>query len=90
MSSLALADGVGPPGQRRTPFLPATFLRALTGQELDGVKLEAELLFPACIRQALNNWRVGTPMTICDREVPVQGDTAGATTATFCFEQHRR
>jgi photosynthetic reaction center cytochrome c subunit len=62
-------------------------LLALTGQELDGVKLEAELFFPAGIKQALGNWRVGAPMTIGDREVqPVQGTTTGGATATLCFD----
>ena len=62
-------------------------LLALTGQELDGVKLEAELLFPARIKQALSKWRVGAPATIGDREVqPVQGTTAGGATATLCFD----
>ncbi len=37
-------------------------LLALTGQELDGVKLEAELFFPARIKQALGKWRVGAPV----------------------------
>jgi photosynthetic reaction center cytochrome c subunit len=62
-------------------------LLAVTGQELDGVKLEAELFFPGQIKQALNNWRVGAPITIGDREVrPVQGNTAGGATATLCFD----
>jgi hypothetical protein len=62
-------------------------LLALTGQELDGTRLEVELLFPARIKQALSNWRVGAPMTIDDREVlPVQGTTAGGATATLCFD----
>jgi len=62
-------------------------LLALTGQELDGVKLEAELLFPARIKQALSKWRVGSPAIIGDREVQlVQGTTAGGATATFCFD----
>jgi photosynthetic reaction center cytochrome c subunit len=62
-------------------------LLALTGQELEGTKLEVELLFPARIKQALSNWRVGAPMTIEDREVlPVQGTTAGGGTATLCFD----
>jgi len=62
-------------------------LLALTGQELDGVKLEAELWFPARIKQALRNWRVGTLQTIGDREVqPVQGNTAGGATVTLCFD----
>jgi hypothetical protein len=62
-------------------------LFALTGQELDGVKLEAEVFFPARIKQTLTNWRVGAPMTINDREVQVvQGTTAGGATATMCFD----
>jgi photosynthetic reaction center cytochrome c subunit len=62
-------------------------LLALTGQELDGVKLEAELFFPAHIKQSLSNWRVGAPMTIGDREVqPVQGTAKGGATATLCFD----
>jgi outer membrane lipoprotein-sorting protein len=62
-------------------------LLAVTGQELDGLKLEAELLFPARIKQALGKWRVGAPATIADREVQVvQGTTAGGATATLCFD----
>ena len=62
-------------------------LLALTGQELDGARLEAEVFFPARIKQTLTNWRVGPPMTINDREVQVvQGTTAGGATATMCFD----
>jgi len=62
-------------------------LLALTGQELDGATLEAEVFFPARIKQTLTNWRVGPPMTINDREVQVvQGTTAGGATATMCFD----
>ena len=62
-------------------------LLAVTGQELDGVKLEAELWFPARIKQALAKWRVGAPATLGDREVQVvQGTTAGGGTATLCFD----
>ena len=62
-------------------------LLAVTGQELDGVKLETELMFPARIKQALGKWRVGPPATIGDREVRlVQGTTAGGATATLCFD----
>jgi hypothetical protein len=60
---------------------------AVTGQELDGLKLEAELWFPARIKQALGKWRVGARITIADREVqPVQGTTAAGATATLCFD----
>jgi len=70
-----------PETERPVPLL------ALTGQELDGVKLEAELFFPARIKQALSKWRVGVPITIGDREAqPVQGTTAAGATATLCFD----
>ena len=59
----------------------------ITGQELDGVKLEAELWFPARIKQALTKWRVGAPAVLGDREVMVvQGTTASGATATLCFD----
>ena len=62
-------------------------LLAVTGQELDGVRLEAELSFPARIKQALTRWRVGVPTTIDDRDVRiVQGTTASGGTATLCFD----
>jgi photosynthetic reaction center cytochrome c subunit len=62
-------------------------LLAITGQDLDGLKLEAELWFPARIKQALSKWRVGARMTIDDREVqPVQGTTSSGGTATLCFD----
>jgi photosynthetic reaction center cytochrome c subunit len=62
-------------------------LLAITGQDLDGVKLEAELWFPARIKQALAKWRVGAPATLGDREVmTVQGTTASGATATLCFD----
>jgi len=62
-------------------------LLAITGQELDGVKLQAEAFFPARIKQALTNWRTGFPTFINGREVNlVQGTTANGGTATLCFD----
>jgi photosynthetic reaction center cytochrome c subunit len=62
-------------------------LLALTGQELDGVKLEAELWFPSRVKEALTKWRVGAPAVINEREVMVlQGNTARGATATLCFD----
>jgi photosynthetic reaction center cytochrome c subunit len=70
-----------PETERPVPLL------AVTGQELDGVKLETDLLFPARIKQALTRWRVGFPTTIADKEVQVvQGNTVGGATATLCFD----
>jgi hypothetical protein len=71
----------GPPSERPVPLL------ALTGQELDGVKLEAALFFPTHIKESLTNWRVGVPTSIDDHDVKVvQGTTAGGGTATLCFD----
>ena len=62
-------------------------LLAVTGQELDGVKLETAVVFPSRIKQALTKWRVGAPATIDNREVRVvQGTTTGGGTATLCFD----
>ena len=62
-------------------------LLAITGQDLDGVRLEAEVFFPARIKQSLTNWRVGFPAAIDDRDVRVvQGNTAGGGVATLCFD----
>ena len=70
-----------PATDKPVPVLP------ITGPELDGVKLESEVFFPARIKQSLTNWRVGFPTLINDREVNVvQGTTANGGTATLCFD----
>jgi outer membrane lipoprotein-sorting protein len=84
--SVHVLDGTGawiaaPEAERPVPLL------AITGQDLDGVKLEIELFFPARIKQALKNWRVGPPALVDDRELLlVQGTTAGGGTATLAFD----
>jgi photosynthetic reaction center cytochrome c subunit len=42
----------------------------LTGGELDGAKLDAQLAFPAQIKEVLNNLRVSMPATISDLPGP--------------------
>jgi hypothetical protein len=44
---------------------------ALTGGELDGAKLDAQLTFPGQIKQLLTSWRVGNPVSIAKRSVMV-------------------
>jgi photosynthetic reaction center cytochrome c subunit len=54
-------------------------LVALAGQDLDGVKLDVDVLFPGGIKQALSRWRAGFPeTTINDRAVQVVEGTAAA------------
>lgn len=67
--------------ERPVPF------ELLTGQELDGMRLEVDLTFPTRIKQALTQVRVGFPVSINDRDVQVvQGRTAGGTLATMYFD----
>jgi hypothetical protein len=74
-----------PGGSRRRSGWIAVL--ALSGQELDGARLDAEMGFPARIKQLLGRWRVGFPATIDDREVDVVQGTSGGVTATLYFDK---
>jgi len=59
----------------------------LTGNDLEGFKVDAELSFPARIRQSLTQWVVGYPSSIDDRDVQVvQGTSSGGTIVRLYFE----
>ena len=76
----------GSAGWIAAPFRPVAVL-ALSNQDIDGLKLDVDLSFPANIRQALTKWRVGPPTMLDDREVHVvQGTTARGATATLYFD----
>jgi outer membrane lipoprotein-sorting protein len=77
-------DGMS--GWIAAPFRPVAVL-ALSPQEVDGLKFEADLALPARIKNALTNWRVGLATVINDHEVQVvQGTTARGGTATLYFD----
>jgi hypothetical protein len=60
---------------------------ALSGPDVDGARLDAELTFPARIKEGLTKWRVGMPAYINDRETQVvQGTGANGLTATLYFD----
>jgi photosynthetic reaction center cytochrome c subunit len=63
-------------------------LKSLTGGELDGAQLDAEMFFPSGIKHYLSNWRVGFPPTsIDDHEVQVvQGTAPGGTRVKLFFD----
>lgn len=63
-------------------------LMDITGQELEGVQIDALVFFPGRIKQALTKWRTGVPQYLeGDREVlQVQGNTPGGATVTLCFD----
>jgi photosynthetic reaction center cytochrome c subunit len=59
----------------------------LVGGELDGARLDAQLAFPAQIKQALSNWRVGAKQAIGDRDYEVvQGTGPRNLLATLYFD----
>ncbi len=64
-------------------------LLALTGKDLDGLKLDADLSFTAGIKQALGQWRAGFPRTAIEgHEVQViQGTAAGGSRVKLFFDK---
>jgi photosynthetic reaction center cytochrome c subunit len=68
------------------PEIPVPVL-TLTGGDLDGLKLEANLTFPTSINQAFSQWRVGLQTEIDDHQAQVvQGSTPGGGFATLYFD----
>jgi hypothetical protein len=61
---------------------------ALTGGNLEGTAVEAELSFPGQIKQVLTNWVVGPMTVIGDREARiVQGRKASGTPIKLYFDE---
>jgi hypothetical protein len=61
---------------------------ALTGGNLEGVGVEAELAFPGRIKEVLSSWIVGPLTVIGDREVRiVQGKKASGTPIKLYFDE---
>jgi hypothetical protein len=68
------------------PHRPVDVL-GLTGADVDGLKLDADLTFPVRLKESLGRWRVGLPATIGDREMQVvQGTGANGLNATLYFD----
>jgi photosynthetic reaction center cytochrome c subunit len=67
---------------------PVRLLPLLPGAELDAVKMDAALWFPAGIKQALTEWRTGFPITTLeDKEVTIiQGTAAGKSRIKLFFD----
>ena len=60
----------------------------LSGSELDGARLDAQMAFPFQIRRVLTNLRTLQPATIDDRDVDVvQGNGPGRLFATLHFDK---
>ena len=71
-----------PPTDKPVPLM------LTTGQELEGVRVEAGLWFPARLKQSLTNWRTGVPLILGERDaVQVQGNTPGGGVVTLSFDE---
>ena len=59
----------------------------VVGEELDGLRLEAQVAFPGQIKTALTNWRHGLNRVIDDKDyLVVQGSGPRGLLATFYFD----
>lgn len=66
--------------------VPVTVL-PLTGGDLDGAWIDAQMFFPGRIKDAFTQWRVAFPVTIDSREVHLlQGNSAGRAPVKFYFD----
>jgi outer membrane lipoprotein-sorting protein len=82
--SVTVYDGRA--GWIKAPLRPVPIM-AVSGSALEGLRLDAELAFPARIKEVLSKWRVGFAATINDREAQVlQGTTPGGSLATLYFD----
>ncbi len=85
--STSVFDGSG--GWVASPSSPVLLLPLAPGAELDGARLDAQLLFAAQIGKALSQWRSGFPVTtVGDTDVQViEGTGAGKTRVKLFFDQ---
>lgn len=78
----------GSQGWIASPNNPVMLLPMAAGAESDGARLDAQLFFPAGIRQALSQWRSGFPQTsVGDQDVQVvEGIGPGRTKVKLFFD----
>ena len=70
------------------PDKPVSVLQLSPGGDLDGIKLDSDLVFPGRLKQALTDWRTGFPTTtINDRPVQVVQALAGGSRVKLFFDK---
>ena len=70
------------------PDKPVSVLQLVPGGDMDGIKLDSALAFPAGLKQALTDWRTGFPTTLIDdRPVQVVQAIAGASRVKLFFDK---
>jgi photosynthetic reaction center cytochrome c subunit len=79
----------GRAGWYASPDRPAPLLAVPAGPDLDGLRLDAQLTFPAGIKQVLTNWRAGFSSTsINGRDVvTIQGTTPTGMRVKLFFDK---
>jgi hypothetical protein len=75
----------GRSGWLASPVTPVPVM-TLTGGELAGARLDAELMFPGRVKQALTDWRAALPSTLNGRPVNVLQGSGTDLTATLYFD----
>jgi hypothetical protein len=75
--------------QNASPNNPVMLLPMAAGAESDGARLDAQLFFPAEIRQAVGQWRAGFPQTsVGDKDVDIiEGSAPDRTRVKLFFDQ---
>jgi photosynthetic reaction center cytochrome c subunit len=71
------------------PERPVPVLELPPGQDLDGMKVDADLSIPANLRQSLTDWRAGFPPATIDNRnmVVIQGMTANRSRVKLYFDK---
>lgn len=76
----------GTQGWVASPNNPVMLLPMAEGAESDGARFDAQLFFPAGLRQALSQWRTGFPQTsVGDKDVQVVEGVGAARTRVKLF-----
>ena len=78
----------GRQGWIASPNNPVLLLPLAPGAESDGARLDAQLFFPAQMRQVLTKWRAGFPMTtVGDKDVQlIEGSSPQGTRVKLFFD----
>lgn len=70
------------------PDKPVSVLQLVPGGDLDGIRLDSALAFPAVLKQSLTDWRTGFPTTLIDnRSVQVVQTMAGGSRVKLFFDK---
>ena len=77
----------GKAGWMAAPLRPFDVM-PVVGQELEGLRIDAALMFPSQVKQIATRWRVGNPVSLDGKDQwVVQGNTTGGVILSLYFDQ---